>query len=352
MTRGPCDICGKNRRLSDGRCSPCWTAYWTGGKATYLASDPVRWLEAEGAVAAPDSSAAVLAGRFKVAERTIVRWRGKVRRPFGVTSHGNTLHSGAARIQLKSANRKLSPVDLVDVGGERPRPIPRGPFCCSTYASIEATCSSDCPFKGHGCYVQAGFTGRAVRQLDKLATGRNGLDVARDEANAIDAAFPRGVPQDGARGGRDLRLHDSGDASAPPSAALLGAAATRWRKRGGGAVWTYTHAWRSVERKIWGKAVSVLASVERAEDIPLARAQGYAPALVVEQHDDGQAYDVQGTRIIPCPAETKGTTCVECRLCLDRDLVRMNAGIAFAAHGSAVSSVLTALRVAAAPRAA
>jgi hypothetical protein len=247
---------------------------------------------------------------------------------------GKVLQGGPARMQLASANRKLSPVDLVDVGGSRKRPIPRGPFCCSTYVSIEATCSSACPFKGAGCYVQAGFTGRAVRQLDELAVGSSSLDVSLAEVAVIDGAFRKGVPQDGARGGRDLRLHDSGDASTVGGAIMLGEAAARWRARGGGSVWTYTHAWRDVDRSNWGPSVSVLASVEKPADIPRARAHGYAPAIVVERHKSAAAYELEGTRVIPCPAETLGKTCVECRLCLDRDLYGMSAGIAFAVHGT------------------
>lgn len=250
-----------------------------------------------------------------------------------VERHGGALWCGAARLHSKSANRKLSPVDLVDVGSARPRPIPRGPFCCSTFVSIEATCSSACPFKGAGCYVQDGFTGVAVRQLDAIAKGRSGFDVGLDELAVIDAAFPVGVPQDGARGGRDLRLHDSGDVATLGAAILLGEAARRWRARGGGSVWTYTHTWREIDRSSWGPAVSVLASVERPDEIRQARLRGYAPAIVVERHESPKAFDLGGTKIIPCPNETVGRTCVECRLCLDRDLYAMNAGIAFAAHG-------------------
>ena len=106
----------------------------------------------------------------------------------------------------------------------------------------------------------------------------------------------------------------------------------------------YTHAWRDVDRSSWGPAVSVLASVEKPTDIPLARAHGYAPAIVVERHQSAAAYELEGTRIIPCPAETRGATCVSCRLCLDRDLYAMRAGIAFAVHG--FESARTSLRIA------
>lgn len=55
-----------------------------------------------------------------------------------------------------------------------------------------------------------------------------------------------------------------------------------------------------------------------------------------------------GTRMIPCPQQTKGgdVTCVECRLCLDADgLMARNMGIAFAAHGASVRKVRARLPV-------
>ena len=67
------------------------------------------------------------------------------------------------------------------------------------------------------------------------------------------------------------------------------------------------------------------------------RRQGYAPALVVAAHPlDGRAYQSNGVRWIPCPAQTRdNVTCVSCRLCFDADaLFARRAGIAFEAHGA------------------
>jgi hypothetical protein len=263
-----------------------------------------------------------------------------------------------ARFRAASCDRKLSPVDLVDVGMERRRPVPRAPYCCTTYASIHATCVDDCPFKRGGCYVDAGFTKFAGALLDQAVLDKTAAQVAAIEARLIDEAFPQrlkrtssgmravgGVPQDGARGGRDLRLHVGGDAADEESARLLAGAAQRWRARGGGSVWTYTHSWRRVTRAAWGASISVLASVESAADARLAIARGYAPAIVVPEFPLGRrAFEVEGLKFIPCPAETGKRTCVDCRLCLDRPLVQLGAGIAFKAHGNDAERVLAALR--------
>lgn len=139
-----------------------------------------------------------------------------------------------------------------------------------------------------------------------------------------------------ARSGR-RRLHPGGQ--------LLAGAARRWRDRGGGAVWSFTHIWREVPREAWG-AISVLASVEQPEDIQAARAVGYAAAIVVDKFPSDEAFFLPRsiTKIVPCPAETRDKTCVECRLCLDADtLARRNIAIAFEAHGPTARRVREAL---------
>jgi hypothetical protein len=258
----------------------------------------------------------------------------------------------AARFHRTSANKKLSPVGKLALphADFKCRPVPRAPFCSSTYVSIEATCSDACPFKRGpngergGCFIGADyFTQSAMRKLDAGAEALLGREVILQEVEEIDRTWPRGVPQDGARGGRDLRLHVGGDVPDELSAHFLAGAAAAWRARGGGAVWTYTHSWRSVTAgAFW--PISVLASVETPEDVQLARGRGYVPALVVEEFPDGKRpFKVGGTRFIPCPAETLGKTCVECRLCLDAPLRAMGAGIAFAIHGRDAAAAKSAL---------
>ena len=174
-------------------------------------------------------------------------------------------------------------------------------------------------------------------------------DLANDIASLDDTTFARVVPQDGARGGRDLRLHVSGDARTIGAVRILARAAERWVGRGGGSVWTYTPAWRTVPRSAWGP-ISVLASVETIEATMSAMDRGYAPALTVRAHaldpdiervlgaevaaaGAWRPRDGNGLRIVPCPYETRSVTCGSCRLCLDRDLHSLGVGVSFAAHG-------------------
>jgi hypothetical protein len=188
--------------------------------------------------------------------------------------------------------------------------------------------------------VQSGATVGVARRQDEAARGYTALEVIREEVKLIDRAFHRAVPQDGARGGRDLRLHVGGDVGCVEGAVLLGGAACRWRDRGGGAVWSFTHLWREIPRSAWGDAINVIASIETPENIEQARVAGYPAALVVSNLPSTRAFTLRGTtaRIIPCPAETSGKatkriSCASCRLCVDRDLLAMNAAIAFEAHG-------------------
>lgn len=245
-------------------------------------------------------------------------------------------------IQPASSNRKLAPQRQVDVDG-RQRNVPIGPFVSSTYVSIEATCPTDCPYRGNGCYAQAGMT---VSSLDRVAVRKQWTGIATIDAEvaAIDGLFVRGVPQDGARGGRDLRLHVSGDAATPAGARRLAAAAERWQARGGGAVWTFTHLWKKIPRIDWGP-IAIMASVETMRDAGVALSRGYAPALTVEEHADDVAIPITGGKLVPCPSQTRGRTCAECRICLDPKLAARKVGITLSLHGQEADRAARRLRV-------
>lgn len=264
---------------------------------------------------------------------------------------------GGALFLPRSSNKKLSPVVKVKVPYTGPakarfpfRPTPVPPYCCSTYVSIAATCPDSCKFKRAedgtpgGCYVDAGKTVFTIRRLDEESRADPGHVVER-EADLIDAAWPSGIPQDGARGGRDLRLHVGGDVFDALGTLALGGAAGRWLARGGGAVWTFTHRWVTILRPLW-QEISVLASIESPAQADVAHRLGYAFALVEpREHRSARAYSIgDGFTAIPCPAETRGTTCVECRLCLDADkLHARKMGIAFSLHGAGINKALVRL---------
>lgn len=181
------------------------------------------------------------------------------------------------------------------------------------------------------------MAGMTTRRLNTAAEGASVLDCARAEAREIDA-----LPDNG----RDLRLHVVGDCPTNGAAKIVAAAAARYVARGGGSVWTYTHAWRKVHRASWG-SVSVLASCENLDQAREATARGYAVAMVVESHPSDRAQVVDGSRVIACPEQTgRGVTCVDCRLCMNDGGLRDRetpAIIALAVHGQSSKRAAAAI---------
>lgn len=257
----------------------------------------------------------------------------------------------AVSIQPMSSNRKLAPCTEVHVvdsrGNPRIRPTPVGPYCASTYVSIAATCPASCPFRDNGCYAQSGASHLTMGALDRAGRRARALEVTLAEAVALNDLWPRGVPQDGHRGGRDLRLHVGGDVSCTAGARALGEAVARLQARGLGECWTYTHRWREIPREAWGP-ISVLASCETPAEVRQAIEAGYAAALTVERFPGRRAFPIgPGLKAIPCPFEGGGsTTCVKCRLCFDDARLRQaGRAIAFAVHGKDSEAARGRLRV-------
>jgi hypothetical protein len=198
----------------------------------------------------------------------------------------------------------------------------------ATYAA-QQSCPSDCPFLNSGCFAENGFTGGFItKRLNRhLPDDITPEQIAAEEAAAIDRLT----------GDRDLRLHVVGDSRMLNGTRRIADAARRYIARGARRVWTYTHAWRTVPRFAWGP-VSVLASCETEDEVLAARARGYATAMVVLVHDSEKLYGLGRTKLLPCPQETRGVSCADCRLCMDdRRLFAENITIAFAVHGSPAS---------------
>jgi hypothetical protein len=220
----------------------------------------------------------------------------------------------------KSGNEKTGPIATTAVG----------------------TCRScvDCSHKGTGsCYFESGFRTRALNERLNAAVVKQKASIERiatAEARAIDGLLT-GKKRDGSNRvtGRPLRIHVGGDAPTPEAARIIAAAARRFTERVNAPSYGYTHAWRRVPRSAW-KGVSILASVETLADARKALRRGYAPAIIVARFEGSKASEFEGIRLIPCPAQTRDdVTCNDCRLCMDADkLVKLNAAIAFEAHGT------------------
>lgn len=214
----------------------------------------------------------------------------------------------------------------------------------SATSAAQESCDDTCPFLRNGCYAEAGFQGMYVTsKLNREATKNESTfeDIARAEASEIDTLT----------GKRDLRLHVVGDGKTDKVARILGAAATRFKSKFGRAVWTYTHAWRTVRRASWGKDVSILASCENVQHIVAARQRGYATILVMQKFLSEKLFVLDGEKILPCPHTVhenrrkaglphKAITCVSCKLCFKDTFLRENGiTIGLESHGGAVKKV-------------
>lgn len=210
----------------------------------------------------------------------------------------------------------------------------------TTYVSIKGSCPNDCTLKNDGCYAQNSFVAFTVKRLDSEFKKENPKDIAEYEARAIDESYNgESVP------GSLLRLHVSGDTRTRGAARVLASAVDRWLARGGLGAWSYTHAWRKVKRADFGK-ISVLASIENSSQAEAVREQGYAPALIVDKFESDKAFERDGFKFIPCPAQTRDVSCADCKLCLKSDfLFESKSGIAFEVHGVKKNSIKKKLNV-------
>lgn len=189
----------------------------------------------------------------------------------------------------------------------------------TTYAHGDS-CPDSCAFKGQGCYGEHGPMSWTIKKLE----GGTPEQIARAEAEGI-----RNIK-------KPLRLHSYGDCKTPEAARILAEACKRNNN-----VWTYTHAWREIERADWGN-IKVFASCENITDAKAAIARGYLPALVIDEHKTDKVFSVDGIEFIPCPEQTgRSESCMTCRLCWTE---KHGKGIAFAVHGMQKNKALKAIR--------
>lgn len=229
----------------------------------------------------------------------------------------------------------------VDSGNSKLVGKPRRGICASLALPIKQTCSPACPVKDE-CYAKGGRVAMKVRRLEVASEDLTPLQIARAAVCEIVDATAQHWAE-----GRPLRLFESGDARTTAAAKEIAGAGRLWLRRGGIAVWGYTHSWRNVPRSAWS-GISMFASVESVRGAHEAIERGYTPAMVVDEFPTHRAFEAGGISFIPCPAQTTNgeIPCVRCRLCFD-DQARAATGtaIAFAAHGQKATKLRRRLAV-------
>lgn len=229
-----------------------------------------------------------------------------------MTQPADTQPKGAI-LMTASRNRKTGPVAVTHVS--------------------KATCPTTCPFYQNGCYADYGHQRYTTNRLNQQT---DPIKASRQEATAIRAQAKRGA--------LPLRLHVVGD-FIPQTAQEVADAARHYRAKSSQPVWGYTHRWSEIPARTFD-GLAILASVETPEQAQQAYLQGYAPALVVERHpQDGRAYEQNGLRMVPCPEQTRGRTCNECRLCWDTERLRARRIVVlFALHGTGKKRAAAAIK--------
>jgi hypothetical protein len=169
--------------------------------------------------------------------------------------------------------------------------------------------------------------------------------VNRSNADASETAIQEAAAIDRLTGNLDLRVHVVGDCSTNEDAKVVGFAMLRHQAKSKGVkkAYTYTHASADVEKASWMGA-NVIASCDTLEEIPAAKARGYATAFVAlkgtELYDTfmangGRAVIRDNQKLVGCPYEcsSKKPQCVDCRLCFDSErLVELDITIVFPQH--------------------
>lgn len=164
----------------------------------------------------------------------------------------------------------------------------------SITATSQFSCDPDCPFMGEGCYAENGPMGYVTRRLNSYDREHQPSpeETARAEADAIRKLT----------GENPLRLKTVGDCRTNEAVAIVREAVDEYQAKHGASVWSYTHAWRKVDRASWGDT-SVLASCETEDDVRRATAEGWACAAVF----DGAVplpKQFGGLNVIPCLQQT------------------------------------------------
>ncbi len=192
----------------------------------------------------------------------------------------------------------------------------------ATMAS-QVTCPKSCPLYNNGCYAQSGRANLTTSRLNQSEI-KFPLAVIKIHAEQIRKLSGR----------RMLRLNVVGDCDFEEGVQILSQAAKEHTEKHGMPVFTYTHG-HETSRESWGD-ISVLRSCETIEQVKKSHADGFASAMVVEEHATGKAVKHGDFTLIPCPQQigTKNN-CADCKLCTkDKLLHSKKMVIAFAVHGS------------------
>lgn len=185
----------------------------------------------------------------------------------------------------RPANRKTGSIPTAYAGGNT--------------EEIRKTCNG-CALLGNGCYAWASVS----RGLPALFESKERNPERYKMRRAVDHRR---------RDAKMARIGAIGD-PARVNRRELRAAIAYIRKQELSVV-GYTHFWRNEPRNGVLKH-SLMASCNNVEETTEAFELGWRPAVVLPWDHEGKFFEMPGHRRgLVCPAQTKGVTCNDCRLC-------------------------------------
>lgn len=229
---------------------------------------------------------------------TVIAWKGPS------AFDGSPVQVALTGLVDPSGNTKTGPMVQAYIIPDGPHPV------LAQRAGADVGVCGDCPGRWTAerwCYVTPFPLLSIARSI------REGKVPHLTDREALDAVA-----------GRPLRMGAYGDPAALPYSWW-------WSLAKRASMWTgYTHAWRDCD---WRFAEFTMASVEWAQDALAAQAKGWRTFRAKPPESRLLATEIM------CPAQTKGTTCVECGLC-NGQKGRSAANIAIDAHGPLATKFL------------
>lgn len=220
----------------------------------------------------------------------------------------------------------------------------------ATYTE-DKSCPTRCPFKGQGCYGEAYHTARAWRRckndLDtRQVSDRETLKVALEMAARVQSksnsvvVFRHNVAGDLSKDGEtiDKETLNALIGSVSNARTVLGKMGKEFL------AYTYTHCDVNTNHEAIKDSISngfvINASCETVEETFNAVSMGLPAVLTTFDVDsDIKALKDLGVKSFQCPAQTKGKTCAECKLCArKREVV-----VLFQVHGNSKKKATKAI---------
>ncbi len=191
-----------------------------------------------------------------------------------------------------------------------------GPVALATYRT-QGSCPTTCALYGAGCYAENKGPGGGQGPFDFAEARGSDLQLLRERIRKL-------------RRGEVVRLNVSGDYLLEDGTPDLEYIETTNTIPPYVDVLSYTHAWRRLDPGMFLDHVRPNASCDTVADVAEALASGWK-AVVVDADGGIPGQRLAGALAVSCPYESRGTQCIDCRLCARQ---KRPSVVVFQVHGT------------------